>query len=96
MAELYSAIHLIAFGIQGYHLAKMKIKEEGWVLEYTFGVFHGILGTVILILDIVAIVSVLGGTSSLGRKVLWVVIILVFPFIGVICYFLIGRTSQDA
>lgn len=60
------------------------------------GPFHTIIGLIVLVLDIIAIVSVLGGTSTVGRKVLWVVIILLFPFIGVILYFLIGRSSQDA
>ena len=34
------------------------------------GPLHAILGLIILILDIVAILSVVGGTSPLGRKVL--------------------------
>jgi hypothetical protein len=60
------------------------------------GPFHAILGLIILILDIIALVSVLGGTSSAGRKLLWVVIILLFPVIGVIIYFLIGQSPRDA
>jgi hypothetical protein len=62
----------------------------------TYGPFHGLLGLIILALDIVAIVSVLRGTSSTGRKVLWVLFILLFPLIGVVLYFLLGRSSQDA
>ncbi len=65
-------------------------------MAYTYGPFHAILGLIILVLDIIAIVSVLGGTSAPGRKVLWVVIILLFPLIGVILYFLIGRSPRDA
>ena len=60
------------------------------------GFVHFVLGLIILVLDIVAIVSVLGGTSSGGRKLLWVVIILLFPVIGVIVYFLIGQSPRDA
>ena len=60
------------------------------------GPFHAILGLIILILDIVAILSVLGGTSSLGRKLLWLAIILLFPVIGVIIYFLVGQSPRDA
>ena len=60
------------------------------------GFVHFVLGLIILVLDIVAIVSVLGGTSSGGRKLLWVVIILLFPVIGVILYFLIGQSPRDA
>jgi len=59
-------------------------------------VLHVILGLIVLILDIVAIVSVLGGTSSLGRKLLWLAVILLFPIIGVIIYFLVGQSPQDA
>jgi len=39
---------------------------------------------------------VVGGTSPLGRKVLWIVIILLFPVLGVIIYFLVGQSPQDA
>jgi len=60
------------------------------------GFLHAIFGLIILILDVVAIVSVLGGTSSGGRKLLWVLIILFFPVIGVILYFLIGQSPRDA
>lgn len=60
------------------------------------GPFHAIFGLIILVLDVIAIVSVLGGTSSTGRKVLWVVVILLFPVIGVILYFLIGQSPRDA
>lgn len=60
------------------------------------GAFHALIGLVVLVLDIIAIVSVLGGTSSPGRKLLWVVVIILFPFIGVILYFLIGQSPQDA
>ena len=60
------------------------------------GFLHLVLGLIILVLDVVAIVSVLGGTSSGGRKLLWVIIILLFPVIGVILYFLIGQSPRDA
>ena len=60
------------------------------------GPFHAILGLIILILDIVAILSVLGGTSTLGRKLLWLAIILLFPVFGVIIYFLVGQSPRDA
>lgn len=57
---------------------------------------YTLLGIVVLILDIIAIVSVVSGRSSTERKVLWVVIILLLPLIGMILYFLIGRSSADA
>ncbi len=56
----------------------------------------GIVGLLVFILDIVAIVSVLAGNTSLERKLLWTVIILLLPFIGMILYFLMGRSAADA
>ena len=51
----------------------------------------GLLGLVVLILDIVAIVDALKGSLTTGLKVLWIVLILIFPVLGVILYFLLGR-----
>jgi hypothetical protein len=55
-----------------------------------------LLATVVIVLDIIAIVSVLMGVSSPGRKLLWVVVILLLPLIGMVLYFLFGRSAADA
>ncbi|GMU20403.1 MAG: hypothetical protein AMXMBFR13_05000 [Phycisphaerae bacterium] len=55
-----------------------------------------LLGLVILVLDVIAIVSVLAGAGSTGHKVLWTVLILVFPLLGVLLYFLVGRSPADS
>lgn len=51
----------------------------------------GILGLVILVLDIIAIIDVLKSGFTGGKKVLWIVVILLVPVIGMILYFLIGK-----
>jgi hypothetical protein len=56
----------------------------------------GLVGTVILLLDIFAIVSVLLGRSEVMRKVLWIAVILLLPVVGMVLYFLIGRSAADA
>lgn len=55
-----------------------------------------LFGAVILILDIFAIVSVLMGRTSVLRKLMWITIILLLPVVGMILYFLIGRSAFDA
>ncbi len=55
-----------------------------------------IVGTVILVLDVFAIISVLMGSSGVMRKVLWIALILLLPILGMGLYFLIGRNSADA
>ena len=54
-----------------------------------------LLGFIILVLDIFAIVSVVSGSSTPGRKLVWVVVILIFPVIGLIIYYLMGRSATD-
>ena len=55
-----------------------------------------LIGTIIFVLDIVAIISVLMGRGSVGHKVLWIVLILVLPVLGMVLYYLIGRSPADA
>ena len=55
-----------------------------------------LVGTVILLLDIFAIVSVLLGSSEVMRKLLWIALILLLPIVGMVLYFLIGRNATDA
>jgi hypothetical protein len=50
----------------------------------------GILGLIILILDVWAIITVVQSGTSTGTKVLWVIIILLLPVIGLILWWLLG------
>ena len=56
----------------------------------------GGLGFLILVLDIVAILSVLSGRGSALSKLLWTIAILALPVVGMILYFLLGRSEGDA
>jgi len=52
--------------------------------------FEGIFGLIVLILDIWAIVKVIGSSASTGAKVLWILLILVLPLIGFIIWLFAG------
>ena len=56
---------------------------------------YNLLGVLILVLDIIAIASVIGGRSSTERKVLWTLFILMLPLVGMLLYYFIGRKRQD-
>ncbi len=57
--------------------------------------YGGILGLIILVADVWAIVNIFQSSASMGAKVLWTVLILLLPIIGVIIWFLAGpRTSR--
>lgn len=51
---------------------------------------YGILGLVILILDIWAVVKTLQSSESGGSKLLWILAILVFPVVGLLVWFFLG------
>lgn len=53
----------------------------------------GILGLVVLVLDIIAIVDALKSSMDTGKKALWIILILVLPVIGMVLYFLIGKKT---
>ncbi len=50
----------------------------------------GLLGLIILVLDVYAIVRVIGSGATTGAKVLWIVVILVLPVLGLILWALFG------
>ncbi len=50
----------------------------------------GILGVVILVLDIWAIFQVIGSSASTGAKILWSLLIIILPVIGLLIWFLAG------
>ena len=55
-----------------------------------------IFGIIVLILDIWAIVNIVGSTASTGAKVLWVLLIIILPVVGFIIWFFAGPRSRTA
>ncbi|MCB1859320.1 MAG: PLDc N-terminal domain-containing protein [Gammaproteobacteria bacterium] len=56
----------------------------------------GILGLIILILDIWAIIKILGSSAGTGSKVLWIVVIVLLPLIGLLLWYLLGPKGSSA
>ena len=50
----------------------------------------GVFGLIILVLDVLAIVKTVQSGASTGSKVLWVVIILLLPVLGLLLWWLFG------
>lgn len=50
----------------------------------------GLLGLIILVLDVWAIVKTISSTAPTGTKVLWIVIILLLPVLGLIIWAFAG------
>jgi hypothetical protein len=52
---------------------------------------YSLLGLLHLILWIIAAVEIVRSSRPIGGKVLWLLVILLLPLIGLIIYFVLGR-----
>jgi hypothetical protein len=57
---------------------------------------YSLFGLVVLVLDIVALVSLLKSGADAGTKILWVILIVLLPLVGMILYFLMGPGRRKA
>lgn len=58
--------------------------------------FGGIFGLIILVLDIIAIINVLGSSASTAAKVIWTLLIIFLPLLGLIIWFFAGPRKGGA
>ena len=54
----------------------------------------GILGLLILIGDVWAILNIFQSRASNGSKLLWIVLVLVLPLLGLILWFFLGPRGR--
>ncbi|WP_191488681.1 PLDc N-terminal domain-containing protein [Pseudomonas sp. FEN] len=52
--------------------------------------FNGLIGLIILALDIWAILNVLKSTTETGMKILWILLIILLPVLGLIIWAIAG------
>ena len=50
----------------------------------------GVLGLVLLVLNVWAVIRIIQSGASTTSKVIWVVVILLLPLLGVILWFFLG------
>ncbi len=58
--------------------------------------YAGFGGLIVLVLNIWAIVSIIGSSASTGAKVGWTLLVLVLPIVGFIIWFFAGPRSRSA
>lgn len=56
--------------------------------------FDGILGLLVLIADIYAVVKTLQSDADTAKKVLWTLIIILLPVLGLIAWFFLGPKPE--
>jgi hypothetical protein len=49
-----------------------------------------LIGILVFVLDVIAIVSILKSSADTATKLLWIILVILLPFIGMILYFAMG------
>jgi hypothetical protein len=52
--------------------------------------YNGLLGLLILIGDVWAIINIVQSSATNGKKLLWVLLVLLLPVLGLILWFFLG------
>ncbi|MGI3130340.1 PLDc N-terminal domain-containing protein [Halopseudomonas pachastrellae] len=55
-----------------------------------FNTGGGLIGLLILIADIWAIINILQSNASMGAKLLWILLVVLLPLLGLIIWFVAG------
>lgn len=58
------------------------------------GLVHSILGILVLIADVWAILSIAQSSAPPVHKVLWIVLVLLLPVVGLIIWYLLGPRGR--
>lgn len=54
---------------------------------------NGIIGLLILVADVWAILNIMQSQESIGTKLLWIILVLVLPVLGLIVWYFAGPKS---
>jgi len=58
--------------------------------------YQGIFGLLVLIADVWAIVNILQSSADTGKKVIWTVLVIVLPVLGLILWYFLGPKTGRA
>lgn len=56
---------------------------------------RGFGGLIVLALDLWALVSILGSSASTGSKVLWALLVILFPLVGFLLWLIFGPRARS-
>ena len=90
---IITAIVLIVLALLIYVIFRFRAKANPEPSKFSHNTLIEVIwtGIPVLILFVIALVSIITGGGSLLHKVLWALIVLLLPVIGLILYFLFGR-----
>ncbi|KAI1368964.1 hypothetical protein F5Y08DRAFT_294300 [Xylaria arbuscula] len=72
-------------------LAEDAVTTATTKTPWQYGAGGGIVGFIVLILDIIVFVEVLKSNRPASNKLLWCLIVFLFPIVGMLIYFLFSN-----
>jgi hypothetical protein len=63
-------------------------------MEMNMFELSGIGGIILFVLDLFALISVVGSNASTGKKVLWALLIIFLPLVGFLVWLIAGPRSR--
>ena len=52
---------------------------------------QGLIGLVVLVFDIIAILDIVKSKAESGKKILWALLVICLPVIGMVLYYIVGK-----
>ncbi|KAK4140815.1 uncharacterized protein C8A04DRAFT_39552 [Dichotomopilus funicola] len=69
------------------------VSTESLDSSWHYGTGGGLIGLIILVLDIIVIVEVIKSSRPPVHKLLWCLIVFLFPLVGLIVYYIFSNRS---
>ena len=54
----------------------------------------GLIGLLVLIADVWAILNIIGSSASFGAKLVWILVILILPVVGLLVWLVAGPRAK--
>ncbi|CZT10583.1 hypothetical protein WAI453_003055 [Rhynchosporium graminicola] len=83
----------IQFSLISLVMAEEMLTTTGHGNAWQFGAGGGIIGLIVLVLDVIAFLEILKSGRPALNKLLWCLLVFLFPIVGLIIYFFFGREA---
>ncbi|CAG8953665.1 hypothetical protein HYFRA_00006554 [Hymenoscyphus fraxineus] len=86
----------IQFCLFAFAMAEEKVIAQGHGNSLAYGTSGGVIGFIILILDIIVFIEVLKSNRPPLHKVLWCLVVFLFPIIGMLVYYFFSNRGAHS
>ncbi|KAL3420454.1 hypothetical protein PVAG01_08953 [Phlyctema vagabunda] len=87
---------LLQFSLLSLAMADETLKTTSHGNAWKYGSGGGVIGFIVLILDILVFIEVLKSNRPPSHKLLWCLIVFLFPIVGMVIYWLFSNRSAHA